>query len=169
MASQLQQELKQRKPFTSLRQEVILSVARTSAVLMHAFEQAFKAHGITLTQYNVLRILRGAGSDGLCRYEIGERLITPVPDVSRLLDRMGAAGLLTRERVLTDRRLVVACITAKGLAALAALDAPSQQIVDAQMQHMTDDQLRALLDLLALARRDPTPGDADGDGLAHPG
>jgi DNA-binding MarR family transcriptional regulator len=152
MASRLQHELKQRKPFASLRQEVMLSMARTSAILTHAFEQALKAHGITPTQYNVLRILRGAGREGLCRYEIADRLITPVPDVSRLLDRMGAAGLLTRERALSDRRLVVACITPKGLAVLEALDAPSQAIIEAQMQHLSDEQLLVLRDLLDLAR-----------------
>lgn len=154
MASRLQQELKQRKPFSSLRQEVMLSISRTSAVLTHSFEQALKTHGITATQYNVLRILRGAGHDGLCRYEIGHRLVTPVPDVSRLLDRMTAAGLLTRERALTDRRLVVACITPKGLAALEALDAPTQRMIDGQMRHLSDDQLLTLRDLLDLARKD---------------
>ena len=132
----------------------MLSVARTSAVLMHALEQAFKTHGITPTQYNVLRILRGAGPEGLCRYEIAERLITPVPDVSRLLDRMTAAGLLTRERVLTDRRLVVACITRKGLATLDALDGPSQELVEGRMRHLDDAQLVALRDLLDLARKE---------------
>ncbi|HEY0786075.1 MAG TPA: hypothetical protein VGD62_09400, partial [Acidobacteriaceae bacterium] len=80
MSTQLQRELKQSKPFSSLRHEVLLALARTSALLMHAFEQALKVHGITPTQYNVLRILRGAGPTGLCRYEIGDRLITPVPD-----------------------------------------------------------------------------------------
>ena len=153
MHSRLQQELKQRKPFSSLREEVLLSVARTAAVLMHTFEQALKAHGITPTQYNVLRILRGAGAEGLCRYEIGDRLITPVPDVSRLLDRMAAARLLTRERALTDRRLVVACITPKGLALLEALDAPSKDILDSQLSHVSDEQMISLLELLDLARR----------------
>jgi DNA-binding MarR family transcriptional regulator len=150
----LQQELKQAKPFASLRQEVMLSVARTSAIWTHSFEQALKVHGVTPTQYNVLRILRGAGPEGLCRYEIAERLITPVPDVSRLLDRMAAARLLTRERALTDRRLVVACITPKGLAMLGALDLPSQYIIDEKLKHMTDEQLVALRDLLDLARND---------------
>lgn len=154
MVSRLQQELKQRKPFASLRHEVLLSIARTSAVLTRTFDQALKAHGITPTQYNVLRILRGAGSGGLCRYEIGDRLLTHVPDVSRLLDRMAVAGLLTRERSHTDRRLVVACITPKGMSTLEALDLPSRDIIDGQMKHMTDDQLLALRDLLDLARKD---------------
>jgi DNA-binding MarR family transcriptional regulator len=111
MVSRLQQEIKQTKPFSSLKQEVLLSIARTAAVLQHASEQALKAHGITLTQYNVLRILRGAGEKGLCRHEIASRLITPVPDVSRLLDRMVRAGLVTRTRDKHDRRLVASCIT----------------------------------------------------------
>ena len=153
MVTLLQQELKQRKPFASLRHEVLVSLARTSALLTHALDHALKTHGITPTQYNVLRILRGAGTNGLCRYEIAERLITPVPDVSRLLDRMTAAGLLTRERDLVDRRLVVACITAKGLAMLESLDLPSQQIIEATMQHLSDEQLTALRDLLDLARK----------------
>ncbi len=131
-----------------------MSISRTAAVLTHNFEQALKAHGITSTQYNVLRILRGAGPEGLCRYEIGDRLVTPVPDVSRLLDRMTAAGMLTRQRALTDRRLVVACITPRGLAALEALDEPSQHIIGAQMKHLSDDQLHTLRDLLDLARKD---------------
>ncbi len=152
MATRLQQEIRQTKPFASLRHEVLLSLARTSALLQHSFEQALKVHGITLTQYNVLRILRGAGRDGLCRFEIAERLITPVPDVSRLLDRLTASGLLTRERSLTDRRLVVACITTEGLATLAALDQPSAEIARAQMPRMTDAQLLQLRDLLELAR-----------------
>ena len=138
----------------------MLSVARTAAVLTHSFEQALKAHGITPTQYNVLRILRGAGQEGLCRYEIGDRLVTPVPDVSRLLDRMAAAGFLTRNRTLSDRRLVVACITAKGLSTLKALDLPSEQMIDAQLGHMSDQQLLALRDLLDLARQERSAKDS---------
>ncbi len=153
MASQLQQELKQRKPFASLREEILLSLARTSALLSHTFEQALKQRGISGTQYNVLRILRGAGPEGLCRYEIGDRLVAPVPDVSRLLDRMESTGLITRERALTDRRLVVACITRKGLELLQSLDAPSAELIEMQMPHMTEAQLLALRDLLELARQ----------------
>ena len=153
MVTPLQHELKQRKSFASLRHEVVVSLARTSASLTHGFDHALKAHGMTPTQYNVLRILRGAGSEGLCRYEIAERLITPVPDVSRLLDRVAAAGLLTRERNLVDRRLVVACITDKGLAMLDALDLPTQQMIEATMQHLSDEQLTLLRDLLDLARK----------------
>ena len=150
--SRFQQEIKQTRPFSSLREEALLSLARTSALLMHDWEQALKGHGITPTQYNVLRILRGAGPEGLCRYEIAERLIAPVPDVSRLLDRMEASGLLRRHRALEDRRLVVTIITREGLELLTELDEPGRKIIDSQMPTMTDEQLRTLLELLERAR-----------------
>ena len=150
--SRLQEEIKQTKPFHNLRHEVFVSIARTAAVLNHAFEHELKRHGITLTQYNVLRILRGAGPKGLCRYEISNRLITQVPDVSRLLDRMTKAGLATRERDSSDRRLVAACITPAGLAMLATLDAPTEALTADRLQHMSEEQLAALRDLLDVAR-----------------
>jgi DNA-binding MarR family transcriptional regulator len=152
MVSRLQQELKQTKPFPSLEAEVLLSDARTAAVLQHATEQALKAHGVTLTQYNVLRILRGSGEQGLCRHEIAARLVTPVPDVSRLLDRMVRAGLVTRARDKQDRRLVASCITPCGLALLARIDAPLRELTSRQLEHMHKEQLEQLLGLLEIAR-----------------
>src|SRR5262245_35279455 len=107
MASDLQVELKQTKPFRSVRQEAYLSIQRTAALLEHAFEAGLKPHGITATQYNVLRILRGAEPEGLCRNEIGERLVRKVPDVTRLLDRLEEARLIARNRGGADRRFVV--------------------------------------------------------------
>src|SRR5690606_39843700 len=116
MTAQLRDELRQTKPFTSLEQEVFLSLGRTWALLDHAFAEALKPYGITPTQYNVLRILRGAGEAGLCRAEITERMLTRVPDVTRLLDRLEAVGLITRERDAVDRRYVTARIQAEGMA-----------------------------------------------------
>ena len=84
----LQDELKQARPFKQVEEEAYLSIMRTAALLEHQVAQALKPHGVTATQYNVLRILRGAGSEGLCRNEVGDRLVTTVPDVTRLLDRM---------------------------------------------------------------------------------
>src|SRR5215218_10993455 len=101
----LQDELKQRKPW-SLEEEAYLNISRTAAVLEHALVQALKPFDITPTQYNVLRILRGAGPDGLCRNEVGERLVRRVPDVTRLLDRMEDGGLIARRRGKDDRRYV---------------------------------------------------------------
>jgi len=111
MASRLQAEIKQSKPFPRRSSEALLSVLRTAALLEHRLNEILRPHGITELQYNVLRILRGAGAEGRCGREISERLVSQVPDVSRLLDRMEALGLLRRERDTTDRRHVTARIT----------------------------------------------------------
>jgi DNA-binding MarR family transcriptional regulator len=152
MPSRLQAEIKQNKPFDSLRVEVILQLARTTAVVNHHWEQFLRVHGITATQYNVLRILRGAGSLGLCRHEVASRMLTVVPDVSRLLDRMTRLGMITRNRDPEDRRLVKSCITEKGLGLLRELDAPSLTAADAQLAHMSEANLQQLIELLEVAR-----------------
>src|SRR5215510_11659766 len=104
MVTDLRTEIKQRKPFGSVEQEAQLNLERTAAVLGHSFAEALKRFGVTPTQYNALRILRGAGKDGLCRNEVRDRMISQVPDVTRLLDRLEDAGLVERERLTTDRR-----------------------------------------------------------------
>lgn len=152
MASGLGAELKQTKPFGSLEEEAALSIARTSAVLDHQVSQALKAHGLTPSQYNVLRILRGAGPDGLCRNEVGARLVTQVPDVTRLLDRMEDTGLISRQRGAEDRRYVTTRITRKGLELVAALDAPVQDLLQSLLGHVSKKNLRALIDALAEVR-----------------
>ncbi|MEP6687764.1 MAG: MarR family transcriptional regulator [Gemmatimonadales bacterium] len=114
MASRLQAEIKQTKPFPNRSSEALLSVLRTAALLEHRLNEALRPCGITTLQYNVLRILRGAGPDGWCGREISERLVSKVPDVSRLLDRMESMQLIRRERDASDRRHVTACITPKG-------------------------------------------------------
>lgn len=146
--SKLQEELKQSRPFSSLHEEVWLNIARTSAVLDHAGAQFLKPFGITPTQYNVLRILRGAGELGLCRNEVGERLIRAVPDVTRLLDRMEEMGLITRRRGEGDRRFVTTVITAQGLSLLADLDGPIMEFHRTRLGHLSDDQLRAAIEVL---------------------
>ena len=152
MPPSLQDEIKQTKPFASLEQEALLSVERTAAVLMHRFADILKAFDITPTQYNVLRVLRGAGPDGLCRNQVRDRLISQVPDVTRLLDRMEEAGLVARERDSADRRLVTTRVTRQGLSLLSRLDAPVVEAHERALGHMTSAQLRSLIDLLALAR-----------------
>jgi DNA-binding MarR family transcriptional regulator len=152
MSSNLRTELKQRKPFTSLEQEALLNIDRTAAVLVHAFAESLKPHGITPTQYNVLRILRGAGKAGLCRNEIRDRLVAQVPDVTRLLDRLEDSGLIERERSTTDRRLVSTRITPRGLVLLKSLDAPVSAMHKRHLGHMSPRQLKTLTELLALAR-----------------
>src|SRR5215217_6498368 len=118
MSNSLQSEIKQSKPFPSPTAEALLGILRTAAVIDHHLGEALKPYKITTTQYNVLRILRGAGRQGLCGREVGERLVSKVPDVSRLLERTEELGLIRRERDPEDRRHVTARITEKGLAVL---------------------------------------------------
>ncbi|MGH7616624.1 MAG: MarR family winged helix-turn-helix transcriptional regulator [Gemmatimonadaceae bacterium] len=155
MPSDLRSDIKQRKPFDSPEQEAHLNIERTAAVLSHAFAEALKSHGITPTQYNVLRILRGAGTDGLCRNEVRDRMIAQVPDVTRLLDRLEDAGLIERERSTEDRRQVGTRITAKGLQLLSDLDDPVAEIHRRQLGHLSAAQLKTLADLLTIARQRP--------------
>lgn len=152
MTPRLQDEIKQTKPFASLEQEAMLSIERTAALLGHQLEQALKPFGVTPTQYNVLRILRGAGERGLCRSEVRERLIAQVPDVTRLLDRLEETKLIERERDSVDRRLVNTRITSQGLDLLRRLDQPVLDFHKTQLGHLTRENLRALIELLTSAR-----------------
>jgi len=152
MTPGLQNEIKQTKPFASLEQEAMLNIERTAALLGHQLEQALKPFGITPTQYNVLRILRGAGDRGLCRHEVRERLVAQVPDVTRLLDRLEEMKLIARERDAADRRLVNTHITTHGLELLEELDQPVIDFHKAQLGHLGKEKLRTLIDLLSTAR-----------------
>jgi DNA-binding MarR family transcriptional regulator len=152
VARDLRTELKQRRPFRSLGHEAHLGILRTAAELEHAFETALKPYGLTATQYNVLRILRGAGPDGLCRHEIRTRMVRRVPDVTRLLDRMEDLELILRVRGGDDRRFVTARITPAGLRKLAALDPVADQLTDTLLGHLGNARLRALIDLLGTVR-----------------
>lgn len=151
-ASRLQEELKQSKPFATLEQEALLSIERTAAILSHGVADALRRYGITPTQYNVLRILRGAGEQGLCRNEVRDRLVAQVPDVTRLLDRMEEMGLVDRERASDDRRMVFTRVTRKGLQLLARIDDPVTRLHERQLGHLGAAKLRTLIRLLAEAR-----------------
>jgi DNA-binding MarR family transcriptional regulator len=152
MSPGLRDEIKQTRPFASLEQEAYLSVGRTWAVLEHAVAEALKPHGITPTQYNVLRILRGAGEEGLCRNEVMQRMIAKVPDATRLLDRMESADLIGRERSSEDRRFVTTRITEEGMRLLAALDEAVVQLHRKQFAELNEKELRRLVELLGLVR-----------------
>jgi DNA-binding MarR family transcriptional regulator len=152
MNTTLRDEIKQMRPFSSLEQEAYLSLGRTWAGLEHAFAEALKPYGVTPTQYNVLRILRGAGEKGLCRSEIMERMISRVPDATRLLDRMEAAGLIERERSSEDRRFVTTRITGDGLR---LLEAAAESVVELHRKQFTavgEEDLRQLVRILELVR-----------------
>lgn len=152
MPSELQAELKQTRPFKTLEEEAHLSIQRTAALLEHAFENALKPHQITATQYNVLRILRGAEPDGLCRNEVSERLVRQVPDVTRLLDRLEDVKLIVRQRGGQDRRYVVTRITRSGLQLLNQVQHRIDDIHRTQLGHLNESQLRKLISLLAAVR-----------------
>ncbi|MBA3853448.1 MAG: MarR family transcriptional regulator [Gemmatimonas sp.] len=152
MSPDLRHELRQQKPFGSLAQEAFLSIARTETLLREGIERLLEPYALTLTQYNVLRVLRGAESGGLCRNEIRDRLVTRMPDVSRLLDRMEDAGLIHRVRSTEDRRQVNTTLTPKGRKLVNELDAPMAKAHEKQLGHLDAKQLKTLIDLLALAR-----------------
>lgn len=152
MTPDLRTELRQQKPFGSLAYEAFLSVARTEALLRDGIERLLAPHDLTLAQYNVLRVLRGAEAAGLCRNEIRDRLITRMPDVSRLLDRMEAAGLISRVRSSADRRQVNTTLTAKGRKLVDQLDGPMAREHERQFKGLDAKQLKTLIDLLTLAR-----------------
>jgi DNA-binding MarR family transcriptional regulator len=153
MTSKLQDEIKQRKPFESLQQELWLNLSRTAAMASHVVEQALRPHGLSPTQYNVLRILRGAGDQGLCQYEIGDRLVAQVPDVPRIIDRMQKAGWVQRVRGVADRRVVMTSLTPQGLALVASLDVPVAEITSGAFSTLTTEQMEQLNELLAAARK----------------
>ena len=152
MSPTLQQDIRQTKPFSSLQQEAYLSVVRTASALMDMVEDLLKPSGISATQYNVLRILRGSGDTGLCRNELRDRMLTRMPDMTRLLDRMEEAGLVTRSREQDDRRMVLTQITARGRELLSQLDRPMNDLHRKQLAKLGDEQLRSLVELLTLVR-----------------
>jgi DNA-binding MarR family transcriptional regulator len=152
MTTGLRAELKQRKPFATIEEVVFLNTLRTADRLLRGEVEVLRGADLTFPQYNVLRILRGAGPQGLSCGEISDRMVTRDSDITRLLDRLEARDLVARDRGERDRRVVVQHISRKGLALLKDLDEPVQQVHQRQLRHMTRAQLRQLTELLELAR-----------------
>lgn len=148
----LQAELKQKIPFTSREQEAYLSLLRTADALEASVEARLKSFGLTGTQYNALRILRGAGPEGLPCSELGERMITRDPDITRLLNRLEKRGLVARARGKGDRRVIHGKITTAGLKLLREMDAPVEQHGRAMLKHVGQEKLQKLIELLELVR-----------------
>lgn len=132
--------------------EAYVSILRTADALAAAVEQLLKPAGLTGAQYNVLRILRGAGGEGLACREIGERMIARDPDITRLLDRLEARKLIARARDRRDRRVIAVRITQAALRILKGLDGPVLQLHRRQLRHMGTPKLAALNRLLQEAR-----------------
>lgn len=152
MSRDLQTEIKQKKPFQAREEEVFLNLMRTADRLQRRGVFLFKAYDLSLNQYNVLRILRGAGAEGLACGEIGERMITRDPDITRLLDRLEKRDLVNRSRDQGDRRVVTARLTAAGAELLRRLDDPVIQWHRSQLGHLDTNQQETLIHLLELAR-----------------
>jgi DNA-binding MarR family transcriptional regulator len=155
MSGKLAQEIGRTRPFDCQEQEVFLNVLRTADFLLRGLEDMLKPHNLSHVQYNVLRILRGAGDDGMACKAIGEHMITRDPDITRLLDRLEARGLLTRTRDTRDRRVVASRITPDGLALLAHIDGPLLEFHRKQLAHMTPEQMQTVTDILEAIRGVP--------------
>jgi DNA-binding MarR family transcriptional regulator len=132
-------------------ESAFLDLLRTSDMLSRGLIQVLKTEDLSPTQYNVLRILRGA-PEGLACGEIASRMITRDPDVTRLLDRLKKRRLIARRREEKDRRTVMARITPEGLKVLTRLDEPVQAAHRKQLGHLGQERLRALTELLGAAR-----------------
>jgi DNA-binding MarR family transcriptional regulator len=150
--SRIQREIKQTRPFRTKSQEAFLGLLRTTDLLRRLGTRRLEPFGITMQQYNVLRILRGAGPEGLPTLEVAERMVEQAPGVTRLLDRLEAKQLVSRERCPTDRRQVTCRIHAKGLALLSRLDPVMDALDDALGATLSQADLRALVRLLDQVR-----------------
>ncbi len=152
MANQLKDEIRQNKPFAGLEQEALLNIRRTSGYVEHVVQQALKDWNLTDSQYNVLRILRGAGDEGLRCAEIGARMIARDPDITRLIDRLQRRRLVGRHRDCRDRRVVHIRISAAGTALLRELDPVVEASAISALGHLAQEKLARLIDLLEEAR-----------------
>jgi DNA-binding MarR family transcriptional regulator len=146
--SALQREIRQRRPFSSPGQEAALGLLRTADVLRRFVARVLEPYDVTPQQYNVLRILRGAGTDGLPTLTIGERMLEDSPGVTRLIDRLAAKGLVDRARSTEDRRQVLCRITSAGLDLLARMDEPMTGSDEHALKMLTVDEQKQLIRLL---------------------
>ena len=155
-------EIRQGVPFRSKTQEAFLSLLRTADVAKRRFTEVFDGAGITFQQYNVLRILRGAGERGLPTLDIGDRMIERQPGVTRIVDRLEKKGLVTRDRCVDDRRKVWCRITPEGLDTLARLDEPVAAADRRLFSSLSSEDVERLVDLLE-ELRGPAVDGSDGE------
>jgi len=150
-AAKLQHELKKKRPFESAEQEAALNILRTNDQLGIRFARLFRAHGLTPSQYNILRILRGEGAP-LPILEIAQRTITVVPGITGLIDRLEQAGFVQRTRCKEDRRIIYVALTDQGTKTVGELDAPVLALHKKLMGHLSQSELKELSRLLEKAR-----------------
>ena len=152
MAS-LKREIAQGRPFSSAEEEALLNLMRTADCLQRAFQRISREWGVTSTQYNVLRILRGSHPQGLTCSAIGDRMITAEPDITRLLARLKARKLVRQQRDRQDRRVVWTQISDAGLELLRQMDPVIQQEPRKLLGHLSEGELAELTRLLEVARK----------------
>ena len=157
----LKTELRKRGEWDSPEQETYINLLRTHSLLSQRFDRLFREHGISSPQYNILRILRGHDDEGLPSLEIASQMITCVPDITRLLDRLEKAGYVRRERSTEDRRVVRVRITNQGRKFLTKLDGPIHDSEQASLGHMTRKELKELSRLMTKARLSALVNDSD--------
>ena len=152
MSKGIQAEIQQTKPFTSVEDEALVALQRTADRLQWRLSEMLKAHGLSPTQYNALRILRGAGDQGRACSEIAERMINRDPDITRLVDRLERRGLAVRSREGQDRRVITTRITPAGLELLQALDVPVEDFNREMLGPLGEQRLQTLIRLLEIIR-----------------
>lgn len=148
-------EIRMSKPFLQAGEEATLSILRTAEVLMQRAVKVLKPFDLTITQYNVLRILRGSEKEGLPCSQIAERMIQRDPDITRLLDRLQGRGLIRRQRDTQDRRVVVTYIAAPGLTLLSKIDPAVNAHHHYQFKQFTETEVQRLIELLERVRETP--------------
>lgn len=160
-ARRLAEEIRMSRPFQLPELEAFLNLVRTSDRLQWQLGELFKQYGVTMQQYNVLRILRGAGEEGLPSLSIAHRMVTRVPDITRLVDRMERNGWVERARSESDRRVVRVLLKPEGRRLADVLEAPTNDCHRGQLGHLSPDELQTLNRLLEKAR---SPREAPEDG-----
>ncbi|QGJ70355.1 HTH-type transcriptional regulator MgrA [Planctomycetales bacterium 10988] len=151
MAGKLEQQLKKKRSFDTPQQSVIVGLLRTNDLFQYRFGKLFREYGLTQPQYNVLRILRGEGKPLPC-LEIASRLITMVPAITSLIDKLEKRSLVTRQRCNHDRRVWYIGITEAGLTLLSEMDEPVTALHNELCQGLSDEECRQLVELMEKAR-----------------
>ncbi len=152
MAGKVQEEIQQSTPIRSVEEEAFLNIVRTADALTRDFDDMLKPFGLTATQYNLLRILRGAGEAGATCSQIGERTVKKDPDITRLVDRMEKRGLVKRSRDGRDRRIVTTTITREGLRVLEKLDVQVNERPARQLRGLSRQQILDLIRAMEIIR-----------------
>lgn len=165
LPSQILKELKQKKPFTSLSQTAVVGLLRTADILRRGYYTVVERGGISPQQYNVLRILRGAGFEGLPTLEIANRLLEKSPGITRFIDQLETLGFIQRKRSKTDRRQVFCVITKSGLDLISKMDDPVDSWDHGSLSMLTRKELKVLIATLDRIRLHYTKRESEGSAI----